>query len=714
MDYSQKMWATGDTITVAALNNVEQGLAEVAAAIAKRGEDMKYTRKTWATGDTITADALNNIEQGIADAADVITALEDSGSMDDTVISFNQMNDTVTSYLAAADTAYTDDNYASVSVASDYAGAQSDDPVGYDLEITSAGTIYFQDETDGQFSWSDSTTAGTYTVYDLVPEHVYRWYVVDADGATTQNGKIQATGFLRMIYGADTIGADNCRDMGGWPCDSGTIKYGILYRGADPVFLTAATKTRLKERLRIKCQIDMYASSGTAKLWSDILYDEFPLSDANISDDYEIGGAYYDTFVACLKQIMDNAVKGVGTYYHCYMGADRTGLVAWALYILLGVSEANADKDYELTNLAGNTGRYRGTSSYGSRVDYFADMGGSLFDGIIYWCARAGISAALINNFRAAMIDGSPATVAYNNLITTTLTLCSLDNTATEVANGGSYSATLTVDDGAVFEGISVYMDGADVTDEVWDVDAMTITIDNITGDIVITATANANLATVIYSLTNCSANSAPASVTKGNSLTITLTADTYYSLPDTATVTMGGTAVSAYADGVVSIAEVTGDIVITVTATCNFVNQIPISTDGDGSVYNDCGYAAVKLSSSGTYGVTADSTTKTTGFIPCGADDTLQMVLGTTSTSAITVGFFDSSKTYLWRSSLDNTSFTKCVSSSGEIVTFTLDQDASGATSAVLSYFQNSTYVRVQCATMDDDSIITVNEEIA
>lgn len=27
---------------------------------------MSYTKKTWATGDTITADALNNIEEGIA------------------------------------------------------------------------------------------------------------------------------------------------------------------------------------------------------------------------------------------------------------------------------------------------------------------------------------------------------------------------------------------------------------------------------------------------------------------------------------------------------------------------------------------------------------------------------------------------------------------------------------------------------------------------
>ncbi len=55
----------------------------------------------------------------------------------------------------------------------------------------------------------------------------------------------------------------------------------------------------------------------------------------------------------------------------------------------------------------------------------------------------------------------------------------------------------------------------------------------------------------------------APASVKEGQKLTVTLTADEGYSLPETMEVTMGGEAVEAYANGVVTIESVTGDVVI-------------------------------------------------------------------------------------------------------------------------------------------------------
>ncbi len=55
----------------------------------------------------------------------------------------------------------------------------------------------------------------------------------------------------------------------------------------------------------------------------------------------------------------------------------------------------------------------------------------------------------------------------------------------------------------------------------------------------------------------------APATVKEGEKLTVTLTAEEGYSLPETMEVTMGGEAVEAYANGVVTIEAVTGDVVI-------------------------------------------------------------------------------------------------------------------------------------------------------
>ena len=55
----------------------------------------------------------------------------------------------------------------------------------------------------------------------------------------------------------------------------------------------------------------------------------------------------------------------------------------------------------------------------------------------------------------------------------------------------------------------------------------------------------------------------APATVKEGEKLTVTLTAEEGYTLPETMEVTMGGEAVEAYADGVVTIEAVTGNVVI-------------------------------------------------------------------------------------------------------------------------------------------------------
>lgn len=73
---------------------------------------------------------------------------------------------------------------------------------------------------------------------------------------------------------------------------------------------------------------------------------------------------------------------------------------------------------------------------------------------------------------------------------------------------------------------------------------------------------------TVTNTLTNVTSDNAAASVEENTAYTATLTAADGYEL-DTVTVTMGGTDVTAdvYADGVVNIVAVTGDVVITVSA---------------------------------------------------------------------------------------------------------------------------------------------------
>ena len=88
-----------------------------------------------------------------------------------------------------------------------------------------------------------------------------------------------------------------------------------------------------------------------------------------------------------------------------------------------------------------------------------------------------------------------------------------------------------------------------------------------------------------------------------------------------------------AYSKVAIAIPEVTGDIVINVTteaAVAAYTNQIPISTDTDGSIFNGVGYKqGYRLNSSGYVADIGSGITPTewfvTGFIPVKGGDVIR-----------------------------------------------------------------------------------------
>ena len=65
-------------------------------------------------------------------------------------------------------------------------------------------------------------------------------------------------------------------------------------------------------------------------------------------------------------------------YFHCYGGADRTGMIALYLRALLGESDEDIFIDYELTSLSSYTkGESEGVTGFGFRSresDYFKEF----------------------------------------------------------------------------------------------------------------------------------------------------------------------------------------------------------------------------------------------------------------------------------------------------------------------------------------------------
>lgn len=148
-------------------------------------------------------------------------------------------------------------------------------------------------------------------------------------------------------------------------------------------------------------------------------------------------------------------------------------------------------------------------------------------------------------------------------------------------------------------------------------------------------------------------------------------------------------------------------------------VNQVPISTDTDGSIYNGTGYKDnARLSSSGGVSGTAQAGSVVTGFIPYEYTDIIRMkgaeFVGATAkyTGHYYVIAYDSSKTKLF--ALDSSGL-----ANGNFPTITANYDsATGVTMFDLSKstdnaIKNAKFFRINAYGKGADLIVTVNQEI-
>lgn len=357
----------------------------------------------------------------------------------------------------------------------------------------------------------------------------------------------------------------NVRDLGGWTCDGGTIKYGKLFRGGEISASDTDFIKTMHDEIGIRAELEL---QGT-----DVAEDYSVIgSDVDFCCPTD-GGAYWAYYsisnTASMKEafrfIFDSVMRDRPLYFHCSAGADRTGTIACLIEGMLGVSQSDIDKDYELTSFNGDSLRKRcgreyatGQWEYGYKNLITAIMtltAGSTFkDKVINYIASLGFTANEINAFRAAMINGTPETVApiiSTYSVTNTLSNVNSSNTASSASQYQSYTATITPSNGYVIDSVKVTMGGSDITAAVFN------------------GTFTNMLYSVTKTLTNCSIDNSKKAVIEGEGYGATITPFGGYTLAGaTVSITMGGVDMSTYySGGKIAIPSVTGDIVIKVTA---------------------------------------------------------------------------------------------------------------------------------------------------
>ena len=159
------------------------------------------------------------------------------------------------------------------------------------------------------------------------------------------------------------------------------------------------------------------------------------------------------------------------------------------------------------------------------------------------------------------------------------------------------------------------------------------------------------------------------------------------------------------------------------------YTNQIPISTDTNGSVYNNVGYRPNYYLSSSSGAPSGKSGYNVTGFIPIGYGSSqsavgeqvirLKNIEALPTDSSVRVAYYDANKTFIGLVAASNMVTTHTASK----VNYALDEngyinyiDVSANTGYLVHTSGKAAicYFRICAPGIDGDSIITVNEEMS
>lgn len=455
----------------------------------------KSTLKTYLTDNNVTVpdgtkiDAMAKLLSGVSTSPIVDESLENT-------VQYRQMNPTAAAFITSVDYTENANDYSATKVIPYYSATTAyskEEPDGLKIKVPSNTAL-----TIAQGSKTRSeTVSGSDIIYNIEPLK---------SGTFTFSGKtykIVPEGGVRMIY---TPSVWNVRDLGGWACTGGRVKYGKIFRGGHFGSITATDKATIVDWLGIKTDIDLRNNSETggataSPLGGNVEY--FHQSLDFYANAVNTSAASART-VAVLKKIMTCVAANKPCYFHCMSGADRTGTIAYLLLSLLGVSQSDKDKDYELTAFSDETdGRRVRSTNYNVTngngwyplIKYFRDnyTGENDNEKVLAWAVANGITTAEIKAFRASMINGDVGEVVVppqEYTVTNTLTGCTISNAAMTVTEGDSYYATITASSGYVMTGatVQVKMGGTDVTDLYYS-DGV-INIPDVSGNIEITITA--------------------------------------------------------------------------------------------------------------------------------------------------------------------------------------------------------------------------------
>ena len=213
-------------------------------------------------------------------------------------------------------------------------------------------TVGEREDYKGAYTFNpDENDVSSYMIRNLLPNRLYYYKVeeirVDDTVKQMAHGKFRTEGQVRMIQVRNN---SNIRDLGGWPTQYGVpVKYGRLYRSGSLERTTRQGRHDFVDNLGVVAELDLRheVKRTTSCLGEDKDY-------LRISHGMYLSGIKEknDVYVTDLRWVIMRLHEGKNVDWHCAIGCDRCGTLSFLIEGLLGLSELDLCRDYELSTFS--------------------------------------------------------------------------------------------------------------------------------------------------------------------------------------------------------------------------------------------------------------------------------------------------------------------------------------------------------------------------